>query len=156
MSLAKIDQMFKFIEENIDEVKKAFARYDRQCNGYIATKKLGLVIRNLGFNPTEDEIDDIVNQWDADHSGAISFIDFIQIINEIWNGIDGIIREAFQIFDSDGSGAIDIAEFRKMMTTYGEEDITDNEVAEMIDRLDKDGDGQIGLEEFIKMLLEEE
>lgn len=151
-SIYEIDQMFKFIEENIDEVKKAFAQYDHHCTGYISTKKLGSVIRHLGFNPTEEEIDDIINRWDVDSSGAIGFIDFIQIINRIWNGADGIIREAFQIFDSDGSGTIDIDEFKRVMTTYGDE-ANEKDISEIVQKVDKDGDGQIGLEEFIAMLL---
>ena len=152
MSLREIDQMFKFIEENIDEVKKAFASYDHQCTGHISVKNLGVVIRNLGFNPTEDELDDIKNTWDVDQSGVVSFIDFLQIINRIWNGVDEIIREAFKIFDSDGSGTIDIHEFTTMMNTYAEDCIKESDISDMVIKLDSDGDGQIGLEEFIKML----
>ena len=137
--------MFKFIEENIEEVKKAFAQYDHHITGYISTKKIGSALRNLGFNPTEYELDDMINQWDLDYSGAISVIKFIQIVNKIWNGVDEIIREAFKIFDSDGSGTIDIEEFKKVMTTYGEEDIKEREISDMVAKLDIDGDGQIGL-----------
>ena len=146
--------MFNFIDENIEEVKKAFAHYDHHITGYISTMKIGSALRNLGFNPTEDELDDMINQWDLDYSGAISVIKFIQIVNKIWNGVDEIIREAFKIFDSDGSGTIDIEEFKKVMTTYGEEDIKEREISDMVAKLDIDGDGQIGLEEFIKMLLD--
>lgn len=137
--------MFNFIDENIEEVKKAFAHYDHHITGYISTKKIGSALRNLGFNPTEDELDDMINQWDLDYSGAISVIKFIQIVNKIWNGVDEIIREAFKIFDSDGSGTIDIEEFKKVMTTYGEEDINEREISDMVAKLDIDGDGQIGL-----------
>ena len=77
-------------------------------------KHLGTIIRNLGYNPTEDELEDMKNTWDCHQRGVVSFIDCIEIVNRIWNGVDEIIREAFQIFDEDGSGTIDIEEFSKV------------------------------------------
>lgn len=59
--------------------------------------------------------------------------------------VDETIKEAFYIFDSDGSGAISSEEFRKVMMTLGAQ-MTDEEVTEIIEEVDVDGDGQINLE----------
>ena len=59
--------------------------------------------------------------------------------------VDETIKEAFYIFDSDGSGAISSEEFRKVMMTLGAQ-MTDEEVSEIIEEVDVDGDGQINLE----------
>ena len=67
--------------------------------------------------------------------------------------VDETIKEAFYIFDSDGSGAISSEEFRKVMMTLGAQ-MTDEEVTEIIEEVDVDGDGQINLEgNFISCLL---
>lgn len=55
------------------------------------------------------------------------------------------IREAFKVFDKDGSGYIDSAELRQVMTSLGEK-LTDEEVDEMIQEADVDGDGQVNYE----------
>ena len=59
--------------------------------------------------------------------------------------VDETIKEAFYIFDSDGSGAISSEEFRKVMMTLGAQ-MTEEEVTEIIEEVDVDGDGQINLE----------
>jgi len=40
--------------------------FDKDKDGYISSKELGLVMRSLGQNPTESEIRDIINEVDAD------------------------------------------------------------------------------------------
>ena len=48
----------------------------------------------------------------------------------------------YQAFDKDGSGTISKSELRTVMTNLGEE-LTDDELREMIAEADKDGDGEI-------------
>ena len=42
------------------EIKECFTLYDRDGDGKIACQELGTVIRSLGQNPTEAEVDDII------------------------------------------------------------------------------------------------
>jgi len=60
------------------------------------------------------------------------------------------IREAFQVFDKDGSGSISAQELRQVMNNLGE-GLTDVEVDEIIQEADIDGDGEIDYEEFVRM-----
>ena len=48
------------------DVKTAFAMFDKNGDGTIASKTLVTVMRCLGFNPTEDEIEDMINEVDVD------------------------------------------------------------------------------------------
>lgn len=52
------------------------------------------------------------------------------------------LRAAFGVFDKDGSGTIDTEELRHLMKSIGE-DLTDEQIEEMIREADKDGDGCI-------------
>ncbi|XP_066911333.1 calmodulin-like isoform X5 [Clytia hemisphaerica] len=141
----------KFTDEQIEEVKEAFAIFDKNGDGTITTKDLITVMRSLGKNPTEDEIDDMINEVDTDGNGVIDFIEFLEMMAKMSTDVDETIKEAFYIFDSDGSGAISSEEFRKVMMTLGAQ-MTDEEVTEIIEEVDVDGDGQINLEEFVNML----
>lgn len=52
------------------------------------------------------------------------------------------MRNAFKIFDKDGSGKIDAKELRHAMKSLGET-MTDGEVDEMIKAADQDSDGKV-------------
>ena len=60
-------------EEQIAEFKEAFSLFDKDGDGTITTKELGTVMRSLGQNPTEAELQDMVNEVDADGNGTIDF-----------------------------------------------------------------------------------
>lgn len=55
---------------------------------------------------------------------------------------DSELREAFRIFDRDGSGTINAEELRDVMKALGE-DLSSAEIDEMIKEADKNGDGSI-------------
>lgn len=63
------------------------------------------------------------------------------------------LTEAFNLFDTDGSGAIDAAELCTAMAALGFNPKR-SEIDKMVKEMDKDGDATIDLEEFMIMLAE--
>mmetsp|Transcript_12381 Transcript_12381/g.19522 ORF Transcript_12381/g.19522 Transcript_12381/m.19522 type:complete len:126 (-) Transcript_12381:955-1332(-) len=61
------------------------------------------------------------------------------------------IREAFQTFDRDGNGFIGASDLHNTYLAINE-NLTDDEVDELIRLVDHDGDGQVSYEEFRKMV----
>ena len=68
-----------------------------------------------------------------------------------------VLRDAFEAFDADKSGSIDIEELKKVVKRYFEmskEPADDKKVADISTKImkacDTSGDGKISLEEFIK------
>jgi Ca2+-binding EF-hand superfamily protein len=51
---------------SLSEFKEAFSLFDKDGDGCITTKELGTVMRSLGQNPTEAELQDMINEVDAD------------------------------------------------------------------------------------------
>uniref|UniRef100_A0A1I8JD57 Calmodulin n=1 Tax=Macrostomum lignano TaxID=282301 RepID=A0A1I8JD57_9PLAT len=133
-------------EEQIAEFKEAFSLFDKDGDGTITTKELGTVMRSLGQNPTEAELQDMINEVDADGNGTIDFPEFLTMMARKMKDTDSEeeIREAWQRF-------ISAAELRHVMTNLGEK-LTDEEVDEMIREADIDGDGQVNYEEFVTMM----
>eukprot|EP00795_Rhopilema_esculentum_P006679 gene6679-12236_t len=140
-------------DDQIAEFKEAFSLFDKDGDGCITTKELGTVMRNLGQNPTESELQDMINEVDADGNGEIDFPEFLNMMARKMKETDSEeeIREAFRVFDRDGNGYISASELRHVMTNLGEK-LTDDEVDEMIREADIDGDGQVNYEEFVKMM----
>lgn len=64
---------------------------------------------------------------------------------------DDEILEAFKAFDLDKNNYVGAAEIRHVLINIGEQ-VTDEEVDEMIRMVDSDGDGQVSWEEFYSMV----
>ena len=60
-------------EEKIKTFKEMFQMFDKDGDGTISTKELGAVLRSLGLNPGQEEIDEMIEETDRDNSGAIDF-----------------------------------------------------------------------------------
>lgn len=61
-------------------------------------------------------------------------------------------RRAFEVFDTDGSGAISAGELKALLQRPGGgAPLTDDEVAIIIQEFDVNGDGELQYEEFAEM-----
>tara|TARA_B110001452_G_scaffold246000_1_gene231027 strand:+ start:94 stop:675 length:582 start_codon:yes stop_codon:yes gene_type:complete len=141
-------------EEQIAEFKEAFSLFDKDGDGTITTKELGTVMRSLGQNPTEAELQDMINEVDADGNGTIDFPEFLTLMARKRKDTDSEeeLQKAFKDFDKDGNGVISHAELWHIMTNLGEK-LTKEEIDEMIREADSDGDRQLNYEEFVKMMM---
>ena len=122
-------------------------------DGNTTTKELGIGMRFLGQDPTEAEVQDMINEVDADGNGIIDYSESLTLMERKMKNTDSEkeILEAFKVFDKDGNAFISAAD----ITNLGEY-LADEEVDEMIreaDIADIDGDGQINYEEFVKMMM---
>jgi Ca2+-binding EF-hand superfamily protein len=63
-----------------------------------------------------------------------------------------IIREAFKMFDADGSCEIDAKEFKKLVKSLGLE-MNNKKIKELMKKIDVNGSGTIDMEEFTQMML---
>merc|ERR1712007_388206 len=61
------------------------------------------------------------------------------------------IKEAFDLFDTDGSGSIDVNELKVAMKALGM-DAKSEEIRKLINDIDSDGDGTIDFDEFLAMM----
>tara|TARA_B110001450_G_C17343914_1_gene368632 strand:+ start:94 stop:543 length:450 start_codon:yes stop_codon:yes gene_type:complete len=141
-------------EEQIAEFKEAFSLFDKDGDQTITTKELGTVMRSLGQNPTEAELQDMINEVDVDGNGTIDFSEFLSLMARKMKDTDTEeeLVESFKVFDRDGNGLISAAELRHVMLGLGEK-LCDAEVQAMISRADDDKDSHINYEEFVKMMM---
>ena len=67
---------------------------------FLTKRHLGTVMRSLGQNPTEAELQDMINEVDADGNGTIDFPEFLTMMARKMKDTDSEeeIREAFRYF----------------------------------------------------------
>ncbi|KAG6476111.1 hypothetical protein ZIOFF_065347 [Zingiber officinale] len=120
----------------------------------ITPEELGTVIKSLGQNPSEEELQEMVQEVDADGNGSIEFGEFLNLMSRKVKetNVEEELKEAFKVFDKDQNGFISATELRNVMINLGEK-LTDEEVEKMIKEADLDGDGQVNYEEFVRMMM---
>ena len=147
------DGKYRLTEEQIAEFRGAFKLYDKDGNKEITGKELGIVMRGIGKNPTETELQYMIYGVDIDGNGVIDEHEFLTMMAEkIKEDLERELREAFEVFDKDGNGSISAAELRVALINIGQA-LTDAEADHIMRKGDIDGDGQINYEEFVQMLM---
>eukprot|EP00746_Dinoflagellata_sp_MGD_P080391 gnl/MRDRNA2_/MRDRNA2_32096_c0_seq1.p1 gnl/MRDRNA2_/MRDRNA2_32096_c0~~gnl/MRDRNA2_/MRDRNA2_32096_c0_seq1.p1 ORF type:complete len:361 (+),score=77.19 gnl/MRDRNA2_/MRDRNA2_32096_c0_seq1:2-1084(+) len=68
------------VEQYKTALRSIFSYFDKDGNGSINATELGQVMRELGENPTPNEIDAMMKQADADGNGSIEFNEFLPVI----------------------------------------------------------------------------
>uniref|UniRef100_A0A8C5WFU5 EF-hand domain-containing protein n=1 Tax=Leptobrachium leishanense TaxID=445787 RepID=A0A8C5WFU5_9ANUR len=138
----------KLSEEQIAEFKEAFSQFDKDSDGAITIDELGTVMRSLGQNPTEAELQDMMKETDLDGSRIIDFPEFLTMMAKKMKDTDSEYqnREDFRNFDKDGDGYLSAAELHHVMTSLGEKQ-TDEEVDEMMREANIVEDGLVNYNE---------
>ena len=60
-------------EDRISQFREAFEMFDKDKDGYITFKELADIMKNLGHGPSDQELNDMINEVDIDGNGNIDF-----------------------------------------------------------------------------------
>lgn len=142
-------------EGQLHALRECFDEHDYEGTGYIDGYELGDLLREAGFAPNDHFIQEKTEQHDQGDL-KFTFEDVLEIVNEnrsefSMDNQKENLRQAFKVFDKDGNGYIDREEFKSQLQNLGEE-MTEEEIDDLIARCDLDGDGKVHYEEFIKMV----
>ncbi|NXF49961.1 CETN1 protein, partial [Oceanites oceanicus] len=148
---------FPLSEEQRGELREAFELFDRDGSGLIDVSDLKA--RNcksaaaVGCELGREEMKRIVSEFGEEGSGKLAFKSFLQVMTQkmVEPCLKKEILEAFKAFDCDGTSKISFENLKAVASETGE-DITDEELQEMIDEADVDGDGEVDEQEFLWML----
>ncbi len=141
-------------EEQVSECREVFDLFDKDKDGAITIKELGDVLRALGANPTQAELDEMMEEVLDENNQRIEFKSFLILFAKNMKDhppTEDDLLEAFRVFDHDNDGIISIDEMRYVMKNFGE-DMKEDEVEEFIREADIDGDELIKYRRFVKII----
>ena len=72
--------MDSLTSDQIAEFKEAFALFDKDGDGTISSSELETILTSLGQKPTKEELEDMINEVDADGNGEVDFDEFLSLI----------------------------------------------------------------------------
>ncbi|CAJ0581091.1 unnamed protein product, partial [Mesorhabditis spiculigera] len=149
--------MSSSIEETLSECREVFCYFDSKGDDRIQVTQVGDVLRALGQNPTDMEIQKCCAQW-TDPDTRITFEDFVPILQSVnknrdfgeKHSVDEFV-EGLSHFDKEGSGLINVAELRHLLTTLGER-LSDEEVDALLAG-HNDAHGNVNIADFVRTVM---
>ena len=95
----------------------------------------------------------MIQDVDKDGSGTIDFDEFLSMMTVKMGQRDSKeeMVKAFRLFDDDETGRISFKNLKRVSKDLGE-NLTDEELQEMIDEADREGTGEVSLDDFMRIM----
>lgn len=115
--------------------------------------ELKAAMTSLGFESKSAAIFQMISDLDADGNGAIDFGEWLALMTKRVNDRDSKanISKIFYLFDDERTGFISVKNLRRIADELGE-NVSNEELEELIRRADLDQDGLVSEEEFYTIL----
>ena len=143
----------QFGPKELQSLKQVFSWIDQDDNGSVEPEEIASVLKKFGFKLSKEEIEDIMADLDKNGDGVMDFEEFATLMDRRMsiNSHRSEIHDTFQVFDVDKDGFISFTDLKITLQSLGE-DVTDQDVKDMIKEFDTKQDGKIDLEEFMLMM----
>ncbi|XP_046839364.1 myosin-2 essential light chain-like [Xenia sp. Carnegie-2017] len=146
--------MSSLSERDINALKDAIDLYDTMGDGKVDSSALADILRAIGENPTESEVQKFLVQLDPSGNKRITHEDLIPIALSCKQKSRKVKPQEFveclRVFDKDCSGNISCAEHRQVLTTLGDK-LTIEDVDMLTSGLEQKG--QVNYEEFVRSVM---
>eukprot|EP00826_Nyctotherus_ovalis_P004728 TRINITY_DN11044_c0_g1_i3.p1 TRINITY_DN11044_c0_g1~~TRINITY_DN11044_c0_g1_i3.p1 ORF type:complete len:152 (-),score=51.86 TRINITY_DN11044_c0_g1_i3:156-611(-) len=141
--------------EDIDDLRKLFARYDSSKTGVIRPEQLYELLDKTRFPISKTEFKDFLLKIDPIGRNAITFDQLLDGV-KIKAGNTSLRQElinAFRVFDSKNTGYVLVKELIAAMKGLNA-GMREEEVRELVEEADFDNDGRIEYKKLVEMLFE--
>ncbi|KAH9299816.1 hypothetical protein KI387_031498, partial [Taxus chinensis] len=139
------EKMGKLSGEQISRFTEAFCFFDKDEDGILSGKEVGIAMRSAGENTCEEEVAEMVKDMatGVDLNGFLSMMEARHADEEVG---ENDLMKAFKFLDRNQTGNIYIGELRHLLTTVGEK-LSADEFDRWIDQdKDCDNNGRLNLD----------
>ncbi|TKS75462.1 Centrin-2 Caltractin isoform 1 [Collichthys lucidus] len=143
----------KLTEEQRQQLMEAFNVFDKEAAGKIDVWAIKVVIQALGYEPSKEEIKRILATVDKDDTGRIDFEGFVTIMafKMAEPDSDEEITKSFRLFEDSRTGVIEFDDLKRAAEELGE-NLTDEEIKEMIHGADPNKLGAVTKRQYLLMM----
>lgn len=138
------------IEGNVEDT---FKSVDTNGDNHIDRKEMRTLLRKLGHQPTEEEVNNVFNDIDTDQDGVINHDEFWEFYKKSSDRLLSEVKVAFDELDVNKNGALNKDELTKLLTDIGVTPLSKAE--EMVQKLHEgdnviDGIDQLQFTQWVK------
>ena len=141
-------------EDEVLEIREAFDLFDTDKSGEIDVAELKQALLNLGIDTKNQTLQNMLADIDKNGDANIDFDEFINMMTAKMSDKDTRedLEKVFELFlGDDNSDKIDIRHLKRVCKELNE-NMSDDELNEMIVRADTDRDGKVSFEEFYAIM----
>jgi calmodulin len=144
--------------DEIKVLKICFNMFDVKDVGFLSSADLDDILRAMGFRPSKEELNDILEEIDEDGSGEIEFEEFCQLCAKFLveepdeDTMKAELKEAFRIYDKNANGYITTGQLREIIAELDSR-LSKEDLDGIIEEIDEDGSGTMDFDEFCGMMM---
>ncbi|XP_060072009.1 troponin C [Ylistrum balloti] len=145
---------FRPTEKQVLDAKQAFTNFDKKKEGTVSCKDLGSIFKSLGLVMKDDKIKDWSDEMDEEATGRLNCDQWMELfVRKLKEDLDEReLKEAFRVLDKEKKGVIKVDVLRWILSSLGDE-LTEDEIENMIAETDTDGSGTVDYEEFKALMI---
>ena len=135
-------------------IKEAFDLFDTDKSGEIDVNELKQALMNLGIDTKNQTLQNMLADIDKNGNANIDFDEFIDMMTAKMSDKDTRedLEKVFELFiGDDNTDKIDIRHLKRVCKELNE-NMSDEELNEMIVRADSDRDGKVTFEDFYAIM----
>lgn len=144
---------FKVSEKQFNDAHNTFNLFDKKGNGQVSTKELGNIFKSLALHMSADKLKEWADEADEEALGYMEWDNFKLLFERKLKEDEDEreLREAFRVLDKQNKGTIPVDDLRWILKSLGD-DLTEEELDDMINETDTDGSGTVDYEEFKSLM----
>merc|ERR1712166_1524530 len=144
-------------EDQIKNLRDIFMKLDSNGDGKMTVAELKEGIEKSGLKEIPPDLQQIMNDIDADGSGEIDYTEFLAAsLDKRTYMQEDVCWNAFKNFDRNNDGKISQDELKIVLGDTSVQNVASAEVAEILKNFDGNGDGVIDFQEFMALMRGEE
>jgi Ca2+-binding EF-hand superfamily protein len=140
-------------EEELSELQEIFDLADTDHGGSISQDELGSLLRTLGLQCNDDQLERMFKEADADGGGAIEFNEFVSVCSKAIeaNYSSSLLTKAFRNLESSefGEGRVSTEILEGVLRRY---DVEPEKIMEVITTIDPENNCYVNYMSYINLL----
>lgn len=131
----------------------AFKACDKRDEGKIKVGDIEQALKKLGHSIKAEWLEKIEDSIDTEGTGYVELPEFLVIVQKKMQADEDEreLREIFRVLDKEKKGEVNTQELRWILKNLGD-DLTEEDIDDMIADVDTDGSGWVDYEEFAKLM----
>ncbi|ELU00393.1 hypothetical protein CAPTEDRAFT_170356 [Capitella teleta] len=146
----------KFTEKHEKAAMDAFKAFDKKGEGHVKVGDIEFAMKKMGHTFKSEFLEKLEDVIDTEGTGFIQFEEFCTIVKKKMQEDEDEreLKEIFRVLDKDKKGEVNVSELRWILKNLGD-DLTEEDIDDMIADVDTDGSGWVDYEEFAHLMLSE-